>query len=663
MKNIIFLLSLIALYSCSTKEIEIELPSIIADGMVLQQKSEVAIWGWSAPEAKIKIQASWGESVKTKVASDGKWTVKLKTPTYGGPFTIEIKSGGTNRVLTNVMVGEVWLCSGQSNMEMPLKGWPPNDLINNYKQEIATANFPNIRMFTVAKNNSAKPLSKCSGSWDVCSPETVGDFSATAYFYGKKLHQELGVPIGLIHSSWGGTPAEAWTPSEEIANVPGYESFTDDLEETQKSYAAYLSFLDQLENFELESLDKENPYENLDLNDSLFIDANLDVTNWKSIDVPSLWETEALPGFDGMVWLIKDFQYDASIYPEGIKLDLGAVDDMDATFINGVEVGRTETDGNHASPRLYQIPVGVLKKGKNRLAVKVTDNRGGGGIYEKHPQIVKGDKVIADLGGMWKYLPVATIKGKTVYVFGEDEKSFENAPIMKVAFTEHTPTSLYNGMIEPLLPYTLQGAIWYQGESNVGRGEQYEVLFPAMIESWRKKWDSDFSFYFVQIAPYDYGVDADEKTAALRDAQLKTLDLQRTGMAVTMDVGNPKNIHPGNKQDVGERLALWALANDYQKDIVYSGPIFNSIEVKDEAIFVGFEHAKGLNFSSDESFFELAGENGVFYKAQVQIEGETLIVSSNLVKSPKHVRYAWCDDCEPNLFNGSNLPASPFKSK
>ena len=665
MKKLLAILTLIAFFGCAEKNHELKLPALITNNMVLQQKSMVNLWGWSDARAKINIEASWGKNAEAFTSNDGKWTATIETLAFGGPYTIKIKAGLTEKVIDNVMIGEVWLCSGQSNMEMPLKGWPPNDTITNSAGEIASSNNPGIRMFTVVKNTSVKPLEECKGTWEISSPETAGNFSATAYYFGLKLNKELGIPVGLIHSSWGGTPAESWTSPDLIGIVQGYESVSDDLKKAIESGAAYDKFLSTLDKIPLENLPKEHPFQNLNLNDSAFLAATLDLSGWKEIKIPQLWENAGLPGFDGVVWFEKDFEFNGLITDE-IEFNLGPVDDMDATYLNGVKIGSNELDGLYQLERNYKVPAGLLKKGTNRLAVKVTDTRGGGGIYGKtNPVLIKGEKVLVDLGGTWKFKPAATLRGTDLFVYGEGGKSFDAFKGSVMVANEYSPTTLYNAMIAPLVPYTLKGAIWYQGESNVGRGKQYETLFPTMITGWRKAWNQgNFPFYYVQIAPFNYGDDANERTAELRDAQFKTLSMVNTGMAVTMDIGNPVNIHPANKKDVGTRLALWALNKDYGKsDVVFSGPLYKSVTFSGEKAEVEFSFAEsGLVLKGDDSFFELAGSDGVFYPAKASISESKIIVTSDKVKKATQVRYAWADDCVPNLFNGAGLPASPFKT-
>ena len=426
MKNLVISMLIFLAIGCATKNPEIKLPTLISDNMVLQQNTKVNLWGWSEPKTKIKIKTSWGASTTVKTDTAGNWLTTIETPNFGGPFTISIKSGQTEKLINNVMIGEVWLGSGQSNMEMPLRGWPPNDTINSSAQEIANANYENIRMFAVTKNPSATPVDDCMGSWIVCSPETAGDFSATAYYFGLKLHQQLGFPIGLIHSSWGGTPAESWTNLKHISTVPGFETFAKDFENASESIKAYDAFLSKLDFIPMADLPKVDPHKDLDINDSVFTASDLDISNWKELPIPGLWESAGLPGFDGIVWLIKEFNYDSNLYPEGFVLHLGAVDDMDATYLNGVKIGSNETEGLWSLQRQYSIPDNLLKKGLNRLSVKVTDNRGGGGIVgPQGPAILKGSKIVQDLSGSWRFKPVATFHNNKIIVFGDGEKGYD----------------------------------------------------------------------------------------------------------------------------------------------------------------------------------------------------------------------------------------------
>ena len=666
MKKLTYFAMILLMIACNNQKPVLTLPALFSGNMVMQQNAQANIWGWSEPGTKINIETSWGEVASAITDSNGKWMTSLETPSFGGPFTITVKAAKTEITINNVMIGEVWLCSGQSNMEMPLKGWPPRDTIEGSAFEIANAGNSNLRMFTVAHNVAVSPLNDCVGSWEISSPKTAGNFSATAYFFGKKIANELGIPVGLIHSSWGGTPAEAWASAEYIDDIEGFENYKAKLEKALIDYKKYEAFLSQMKSIPIESLPADHPYENIDLNDSAFVSAELDISSWGELQVPSLWESTQLPSFDGIVWLQKDFTYDGKMYPEGFELYLGPVDDMDATYLNGVKLGSNEIAGVYQKERIYTIPANLLKEGMNRIAVKVTDTGGGGGIYGmKAPSINKGTIVVVNLAGNWKFKPIATFYDNKIVVYGEDGLDYNATPKMEMQFNQYSPTVLFNGMINPLVPYTFQGAIWYQGESNVGRGKQYEKLFPAMITNWREVWgQGSFPFYYVQISPYNYGENANETTAELRDAQFKTLSLENTGMVVTMDIGNPVNIHPANKKDVGERLALWALAKTYQKEgFAFSGPLYKNAVFNKNKVEIEFDYANnGLVLSDQKTYFEIAGDDGIFYPATSEIAGSKIVVQSAKVKAAKQVRYAWTDDCVPNLFNVEGLPASPFKA-
>lgn len=663
MRNLTFLILILSLAACSVKNSELNLPAIFSDNMVLQQQKQVNLWGWSDPDTKITIEGSWGAMSTATTAPDSSWQTIIETPKFGGPYTITVKAGNNEKVINNVMIGEVWLCSGQSNMEMPMKGWSSAQVANSEK-EIAAANYPNIRMFTVTKRIALEQVDDCVGSWEITTPATAGDFSATGYYFGLKLYEELGIPVGLIHSSWGGTPAESWTNMDFLEKVPGFEDFGEKLEEGKASYKAFKAFLSGLKTISVGDLPKTNPYENLDLSDSTFATLDADISSWQEMKVPGLWEGSVLPGFDGVVWLEKDFEYDGN--GSGLDLYLGPVDDMDVTYINGVKIGSHEMEGVYSLPRTYKIPDGLLKQGTNRVAVKVIDTGGGGGIFGvEAPAILKGKDRLVELGGNWKYSPAAVFMNGAIYVFGNGDQSYSSFKGSPMNFDQNSPTVLYNGMITPIVPYTIQGAIWYQGESNVGRGEQYQKLFPAMISCWRDVWnEGDFPFYFVQIAPYDYGPNSNESVSEIRYAQFKTLELDNTGMAVTMDIGDPTNIHPADKKDVGDRLALWALSKTYGKDdVVCSGPLFKAASFDKNKVVMTFDYAdNGLELKGNESYFEVAGANGKFYQAKAKVEGNTIVAWSSKVTEAREVRYGWCDDCEPNLFNTEGLPASPFKA-
>jgi len=649
----------------------LELPAIFGDNMVMQQKTENPIWGKAYAGEDIEIISSWGEKTTAKAKANGEWQTKVKTPEAGGPYKVTIKGSDTTIIFENVLLGEVWVCSGQSNMEMPLMGWPPKDTIKNSAEEIKNADYPEIRMFTVSKAVSVEPKEDCKGSWEVCTPETAKNFSATAYFFGRELHKELGIPIGLIHSSWGGTPAESWVNPNYIGRVDDYEDFAANIDKLVSLDEKYNKWLSSHPVIVPEGDDK------LAGKGVSFCDTNcplpdFDDSAWKEMNLPTLWESKELGVFDGVVWFRKEIYIPAEWKNRDLILELGPIDDIDITYFNGIRVGGYESMGFWEANRKYEIPFELVKEGKNVIAVRVIDLQGGGGIYgeEEQMKIYRANEEKAksiNLTGVWKYFPVAQYRNGKFYVFGVEENDFYTTKPAFKGIDHYTPTVLYNAMIAPLVPYRIKGAIWYQGESNVGRHEQYKELFPTMIESWRAAWKlGKFPFYFVQIAPYRYDNPEDPVSAKLREAQTETmLSVPNTGMAVTLDIGNADNIHPVNKQDVGKRLSLWALAKDYgRKDVVYSGPIYKDMLKQGSRITLYFDHVgSGLVAKNGElTGFQVAGEDSIFVDAEAYINGSTVRVYSKQAYDPIAVRYAFKNASEASLFNKEGLPASSFRT-
>jgi sialate O-acetylesterase len=642
------------------------LASLFSDNMVLQQQSSVPVWGWGTPGERVSISASWGRNAATEVSSDSSWSLQVPTPGAGGPFTVIVEHSGARTTISNVLVGEVWVCSGQSNMEMALAGWPPADTILNSREEIALAALPSIRMYTVTKAFSAKPEAVCEGAWQECSPATAGGFSATAYFFGKRLHESLGVPVGLIHTSWGGTPVESWLGGKFLSELPQYDTTLQRLSVSEEGQRRLMDWLNRLPVIDMRHRTGENRWTDLDFNDKACSSRRFDDGKWRRMNLPTVWETTDLGNFDGAVWFRKAVALPPDWLRRDLVLNIGPVDDMDATYVNGERVGAHEGEGQWNVPRSYRIPARLVDSTVVQIAVRAIDNQGGGGIYGT-PDMMSLRPAVGDgaipLAGEWKYLPVAEYTGNRFYVYGADELAFEGRPRLSVDFSSHTPTVLYNGMIAPLVPYSIRGFIWYQGESNTGNPEEYKQLFPLLIRNWRNDFASEAPFYFVQIAPYNYGPSTHAEL--LREAQMSALSLESTGMAVTLDIGDPENIHPANKRDVGGRLAAWALAKTYGKPVPHSGPIFASAEKRQGALEVSFTHAEGglvLKPAQQLSAFQIAGDDRIFRDAVVQVKGENLVVSHPEISSPAAVRYAFTNAPAATLFNAAGLPAAPFRT-
>jgi sialate O-acetylesterase len=621
----------------------LKLPAVLGDHMVLQQNAFARIWGWTEPSGKVTVTTSWnGKIYITRADKQGNWQVKVLTGEAGGPYTLTIQ-GDVQRVLEDVLLGELWICSGQSNMEWPLSR------AETAETEIPRADFPHIRLFTVKKHIAPRPLEDVSGAWEACTPESVAGFSAVGYFFGKELHRELGVPVGLVNTSWGGTPSESWTSREMLSTFGDFDAQLDALynssdEEVKKAEEEAARMEAEIASrWDFENGDNIGYKEGWNA-------ISYDDGSWKTMPCPAEWSSiQEIGMLEGVVWMRTPIMLPNSWVGKDLVLELGPVDEMDVTWINEVEVGSSKVVANWNKERVYQVPASAVASREVLLSIRIVNTNAQGGIFGKAEQLriyPAGEEQAAPvmLAGDWKY--------RIAYRF----------PEIKRLNDSHTPSVLYNGMIYPLKNLAIRGAIWYQGESNQERAMQYRTIFPGMIQDWRNTWNQgDFPFYFVQLAPYRY---ANEYTSAeLREAQFLTLSkLRNTGMAVTLDIGNPDDIHPTNKRDVGKRLALWALARDYGKNLVYSGPLYRDQSVEGASIRIHFDHVgDGLVAQGgDLTHFEIAGEDQVYHPARAVIDGKTVVVSSSEVPIPVAVRFAWSNTAEPNLFNQEGLPASSF---
>lgn len=633
------------------KRSKMNVNALFSDHMVLQQQENVAIWGTAPKGTEIEINTGWGKIEKSVSDSYGRWVMRIETPAAGGPYDITISSKTNTLIVKDVMIGEVWIASGQSNMSMPLKGWPPTDPIMNSEDEISRANYPNIRMFNVSNVFSPNKEYEISGDWSICSSKNASEFSATAYFFARELNRDMDVPIGIIHSSWGGTPAESWVSAEALRALGDFDEMLDKLSdpETQNTTNEWFNRWDQLE----PPVDTKG-WDAIDLRDASLAQSEFDDREWKNLTLPGRVDWHNEQDVNGAFWFRKSVVIDDPTLD--YTFEMGVVDDTDVVYINGERIGGTAYD--FLNDRSYSIPKSLLRKGENTVAVRVIDT-GGPGSISNFIRLVTGKGDTMSLNGEWKFLISAELYGGKIYNYDLSKVGELDRPdIMMVdAFS---PTTLFNAMINPLLPYTLKGVIWYQGESNVGRAAQYEKLFPALINDWRGRWEQDFPFYFVQLAPFNYN---NGLSPALRDAQRRTLSIKNTGMAVTMDIGNSQNIHPGNKQEVGKRLAMLALGKDYGKELVFSGPLYRDHQIESRKVVISFDHVGDGLVLKGQNEFEIAGEDKKFVKATARIKKNQLELFSADVKSPRYVRYAWRDDSTATLFNLDGLPASPFTTE
>ncbi len=617
---------------------EVKLPHIFSNDMLIQRDQKVNVWGWADKNERVEVVFD-KQSKRTKADASGKWSIQLDPVKYGGPHTLTVKGKNNTIILTNILVGDVWLCSGQSNMEWTVAN------VNNATKEIANANYPSIRSFNVEKNMSMKPLDDLNGKWTVCSPSTVPNYSAVAYFFARKLYEETGIPIGIINSSWGGTGVETWTSADayktlgdsfkqQYKNIEIGDDFNTFVGQNDKNKEAYLTAL------------KDDP----GLKEQWF-GAYTNLSSWKSLEVPGLWSNTELNAVNGIVWFTYEFDLHAEAANKKGALHLGMVDDEDITWINGTKIGETR---NYSTKRIYDIPENILKEGKNRITVRVYDTGGDGGIYGNKEElniVVQGKHY--PLAGQWKYKEAVT-----------------NAQFnIKDISPNMYHSLLYNAMINPIITFSIKGAIWYQGENNAGAAYDYRTLFPLMINDWRSKWGSEFPFYWVQLANFMAKDDQPVNSgwAELREAQTMTLLLPRTGQAVIIDIGDADDIHPRNKQDVGLRLAYNALNKDYGlKDVVYSGPTFQSMDIQGDKAVITFDNApEGLRVHNRYGYvegFAIAGSDKKFYWAKAYADGNKIIVQSDKVKSPVAVRYGWSNNPDINLYNKAGLPATPFRT-
>jgi len=649
---------------------DLSLASLFTDNMVLQQLSSVNIWGTASPGEKIAATGSWGKQANTVADESGAWKLKLGTVAAGGPFTLSVKGSKSGVLLKNVLLGEVWICSGQSNMEMPLKGWPPNDTIETSSVEIPRSANSNIRFFTVQRAFSLAKESSCTGKWLECTPASAAEFSATAYFFGKKVNSVLNVPVGLINTSWGGTAAEAWASAEALGAHPDFSETVKSLTQLFEKQEEYTRWLEGHEVIDISNKPQQGQWENLDFGDATCAGAGTRDETWPTLVMPKGWESSEIGSFDGAIWFRK--WVEIPVPTSDYSINLPGVDDMDQVWVNGVKVGATEQPGFWQTPRHYPVPAGVLKPGKNLVAIRILDNQGGGGIWnERYPMELRSNvdtSKVVRLDGSWKYLIVAELRASKFHVFDAATGEGLKRPRGSSELGSATVTALFNAMINPLIPYTIKGAIWYQGETNVGRGQQYQTLFPLVIKSWRDAWgQGNFPFYFVQLCPWNYGDVTGTASAELRDAQRLALGKAgNTGMVVTLDIGDINTIHPAKKQPVGERLAAWALARTYGKNVPFSGPLYKAHKVEGNKISIEFEHAgKGLKLTSNgaDNGFEIAGADGNFVPAKVEITGNKAVVSSEAVTRPARVRYAFRNASPATLFNAEGFPASTFETE
>ncbi len=623
---------------------DVKLPSIVGDGMILQREAPLKIWGWADPGEAVKVSFR-GHSYKTKADSNGDWQISMRALKAGGPDTMEV-AGNNQITLQDILVGDVWLCSGQSNMTHMFDRWQ-----EEYATEIAASENSEIRQFMVPTTPVLTGPSKDvpNQTWKKANPENLLNFTVIGYFFAKKLYDTYDVPQGILMSCVGGTIIEAWTSEE------GFKDFPDILQTIEKNKDT--EYIDRVNAEAKADREANPPIKTVDLGQAgeiKWYDPAFEPLNWKTIQVPGYWEHQGINNLDGVVWYRREIEIPESMLGTEVKVKLGRIRNADDVYVNGTRIGGT---GYEYPQRRYTIPANLLKAGKNLMVVRISNNWGNGGFIPDKPYQLEAAGQTIDLKGTWHY------RVGEVYRHGKRYKQGISA--------QSQPASLYNGMIAPLTPYAIRGALWYQGESNAGNPDAYRKYLPNLIADWRAHWgNSDLSFFIAQLPRYmdvDYSP-AESDWAKMREVQLDTaLSTPHTGVGINIDLGEWNDIHPGRKKPVGERLALQAMSIAYgDKDVVSSGPIFRSQKIEDGKIVLSFDHVgSGLvsNNGEDLGHFAIAGEDKNFVWANAKIEGDKVVVWSDEVASPLYVRYAWANNPDfANLGNEEGLPAAPFRT-
>lgn len=623
----------------------LRLPRLISDGMVLQRDKDIKIWGWALPGETVTV-SFMGQTYSSTADAKGKWEVLLPKLPAGGPHSMEITASQQRIIVKDILIGDVWVCSGQSNMVIPMER-----VKDIYEDEIAHCDNPLIRQFTVPDrydfNGPREDLD--GGIWEPLNADTVLRFSAVGYFFAKALFAKYGIPIGLIKACVGGTPIEAWMSEEVVRQFPGNMEIVEQLR-----VDGYIDSIKQMEEAKVRAW-----YESIDENDKgiqkdhvPWFAPEYDASDWARVKLPALWKEMGLDSIKGAVWFRKEIDVPAFMAGKPAKLYMGTIVDSDRTYVNGVLVGSTSY---RYPPRKYEVPAGLLKAGKNVITVRVISNDGNGEFVKGKIYKLFGHGYEINLEGEWQYRVGAAI----------DE------PLPTVTFFQYKPTGLFNGMIAPLLNYGIKGVIWYQGESNTDDPKGYCEKFCAMIADWRKKWgQGDFPFLYVQLANFMEAKDqpSESQWAQLREEQRRALCLPNTGMAVAIDLGEWNDLHPLNKKDVGERLALLARKLAYgEKDLVASGPLYKSMKVEGNKAIIEFSNiGSGLMVKGGGQLkhFAIAGRDKKFVWAKAIIEDDRVVVWHDDIPNPVAVRYAWADNPEgANLYNREGLPASPFTTE
>ncbi|MBB5441186.1 sialate O-acetylesterase [Pedobacter sp. AK017] len=641
-KHSVFVIVLIAFHFSGMAAIK--LPEIVSDGMVLQRDARIRIWGWGNPGEKVVVTFK-NESYNAITAANGHWELLLKPQSAGGPFTMTIK-GENELQISDILIGDVWICSGQSNMAYRMES-----VQERYTKEIENSENSNIRHFLVEQNLSYTVQNDVKSiGWKKANPKDILRFSAVGYFFAKSIYEKYKIPVGIVNSTFGGTPVEGWMSADAMHSFPQllsvfhhYKNPQVVLSEKKRDELLLKNWYDSINSQDI----------GLNTKPLTWIADGYDASSWKAIKIPGYWEDQGMDSLDRLVYFRKEIVLPENIKGKSAVLFLGHINGADTTYINGVKVGAIR---NINAIRKYNIPAGLLKEGENNITVRVTSFDGKGGFVLDKPYKLEIAGNSYPLQGVWHYrVAVRARKYPSKTLFQE----------------RNVPTLLYNGMISPLTSLVFKGVLWYQGETDIYRSEIYGKLFPSLINNWRAKFrNGQFPFLFAQLPSYNYGETevhpGKSDISGLREAQSKGLSIPGTGMITTYDIGEYNDIHPKNKLDVGKRFALLAEKIAYKEDIVSSGPTYKNMTIRDNKISISFGNTGlGLKINEGDSlkFFAVAGADKKFYWATAVIENNQVIVWSANVKKPVAVRYAWANNIDhANLFNKEGLPAQPFRT-
>ncbi|MET3668060.1 sialate O-acetylesterase [Caulobacter sp. 1776] len=633
-------LILAAALGLSTQAAAAPLASVFSDHAVLQRDQPIRVWGQAAPNAAVAIDLS-GSGATATADAQGRWNAMLPARPAGGPaLTLTVQAGGERQVVSDLLMGDVWLCSGQSNMEYPLRRALAGD------SEVASATDPNVRLLQTGKISSPTPRAELPAgvTWKVSTPETAANFSAACFFMGRELRKTTDVPIGLIDATWGGSVIQDWISREGLTALKTYDEGLAVLDDYARDPAlGQAKWAAMLDRWAAAKLGAGNDGQRPDLDDRA----------WKTMPMGGFWEdaTPDLKGFDGTVWLRTEITLTKAQAAQGATLALGPVDDMDATFVNGRAIGATQ---GWDTPRNYRLAPGTLKAGRNVIAVRVTDTGGGGGVWGKAADkgLKLDDGSFAPLDGTWRYKVAAPLSETPL----PPKAPWQGASGL---------STLRNGMIAPLVPFGVKGFAWYQGEANAAEPNEYARLMPAMIADWRKAFgNGDQAFLLVQLAAYGTQVSAPGKSdwAALRDVQRRTAAADpKVGMASAVDVGSPYDIHPADKLRVGQRLALLARKLAYgETSLVASGPAPLAARREGATVVVTLDQPAVVYGAARPAGFELCDAT-VCRFVDATVEGASVRLTAPAGMTATKVRYAWADSPIMNLFGTTDLPATPFE--